>query len=199
MYNVDSHKNSPQPVITTESRDRFDWQRHGCPSNAIPARAWNSCHLHQGTSAFYTTQRSSIVTHGRFITHSREDICSQEGKNPFETCLCVQEYSRITIHLLLPPLLCVVNPKHQKFYRIVPVYPNKLSPFFQALRDGQVVKYPTIITTFHTLLLGLTAKSESRESHWHPLLGMTCSPVSPQLTNSLPLLTAQIRLLHSQV
>eukprot|EP00116_Pleurobrachia_bachei_P009500 sb/3469762/ len=75
---------------------------------------------------------------------------------------------------------------------------NSVQLLHTALREGQVVKYPTIITTFHTLLLGLTAKSESRESHWHPLLGMTCSPVSPQLTNSLPLLTAQIRLLHSQ-
>ena len=62
-----------------------------------------------------------------------------------------------------------------------------------------VIKYPTIISTLHTLLLAASNTVSPKAAHWHPLLGMCDTAVSPQLTNSLQLLTVQIRLLHSQI
>lgn len=60
------------------------------------------------------------------------------------------------------------------------------------------MKYPTIITTFH-LLLSTCSSCSSKAAHWHPILGMCDTPVSPQLSNSLQHVTVQIRLLHSQL
>ena len=62
-----------------------------------------------------------------------------------------------------------------------------------------VIKYPTIIRTLFTLLRDAGHMASPKAAHWHPLLGMCDTAVSPQLTNSLQLLTIQIRLLHSQL
>jgi len=76
---------------------------------------------------------------------------------------------------------------------------NSVHLLHQALKGGMVIKYPTIIRTLFTLLRDAGHMASPKAAHWHPLLGMCDTAVSPQLTNSLQLLTIQIRLLHSQL
>ena len=69
----------------------------------------------------------------------------------------------------------------------------------QALKEGVVIKYPTIIPTLNTLLVAAGTTGSLKAAHWHPLLGMLDTPVSPALTNTLNSLSVQIRLLHSNL